>query len=69
MRYVSPTDRGSPGSGSRQINGDRILEGFSILITVVIIKRSKVDSIVEVRQKYRQKQKDRKLQELEKLKI
>ena len=41
---------------------------FPILITVVIIKRSEVDSIVEVRQKYRQEQKDRKLQELEKLK-
>ena len=41
---------------------------FPILITIVIIKRLKVDSIVEVRQKYRQEQKDRKLQELEKLK-
>ena len=41
---------------------------FPILITIVIIKRSKVDSIVEVRQKYRQEQIDRKLKELEKLK-
>ena len=41
---------------------------FPILITIVIIKRSKVDSIVEVRQKYRQEQKDRKLKELEMLK-
>ena len=41
---------------------------FPILITVVIIKRSKVDSIVEVRQKYRQEQKDHELKELEKLK-
>ena len=41
---------------------------FPILITIVIIKRTKVDSIVEVRQKYRQEQKDRELQELEKLK-
>ena len=41
---------------------------FPILITVVIIKRSKVDSIVEVRQKYRQEQKDCELKELEKLK-
>ena len=41
---------------------------FLILITIVIIKRSKVDSIVEVRQKYRQEQKDRELQKLEKLK-
>ena len=41
---------------------------FPILITIVIIKRSKVDSIVEVRQKYRQEQKDRELKELEKLK-
>ena len=41
---------------------------FPILITIVIIKRSKVDSIVEVRQKYRQEQKDHKSQELEKLK-
>ena len=31
---------------------------FPILITVVIIKRSKVDSIVEVRQKYRQERRD-----------
>ena len=41
---------------------------FPILITVVIIKRLKVDSIVEVRQKYRQEQKDHELKELEKLK-
>ena len=41
---------------------------FPILITVVIIRRSKVDSIVEVRQKYRQEQKDSELKELEKLK-
>ena len=41
---------------------------FPILITIVIIKRSKVDSIVEVRQKYRQEQKDSELKELEKLK-
>ena len=44
------------------------LRDFPILITVVIIKRSKVDSIVEVRQKYRQEQKDHELKELEKLK-
>ena len=31
---------------------------FPILITVVIIKRSKVDLIVEVRRKYRQERKD-----------
>ena len=41
---------------------------FPILITIVIINRSKVDSIVEVRKKYKQEQKDRELQELEKLK-
>ena len=41
---------------------------FPILITVVIIKRSKVDSIVEVRQKYRQERKDQELRDLEKLK-
>ena len=41
---------------------------FPILITVVIIKRSKVDSIVEVRQKYQQEQKDRELKEIKKLK-
>ena len=41
---------------------------FPILITIVIIKRLKVDSIVEVRQKYRQEQKDRELKGLEKLK-
>ena len=36
---------------------------FPILITIVIIKRLKVASIVEVRQKYRQEQKDHKLRE------
>ena len=41
---------------------------FPILITVVIIKRSKVDSIVEVRQKYRQERKDQELRDLEKFK-
>ena len=41
---------------------------FPILITVVIIKRSKVDSIGEVRQKYRQERKDQELRDLEKLK-
>ena len=41
---------------------------FPILITVVIIKRSKVDAIVEARQKCRKEQKDRKLKDLEKLK-
>ena len=39
-----------------------------ILVTVVIIKRSKVDAIVEARQKYRKEQRDRKLEDLEKLK-
>ena len=39
-----------------------------ILVTVVIIKRSKVDAIVEARQKYRKEQKDRELKDLEKLK-
>ena len=41
---------------------------FPILITVVVIKRSKVDSIVEVRQKYRQERKDQELRDLEKFK-
>ena len=41
---------------------------FPILITVVIIKRSKIDSIVEARQKYRQERKDQELRDLEKLK-
>ena len=36
--------------------------------SIKVIKRSKVDSIVEVRQTYRQEQKDRELKELEKLK-
>ena len=40
---------------------------FPILITVVIIKKSKVDSIVKTRQKYRQERKDQELRELEKL--
>ena len=44
------------------------LRDFPILITVVIIKRSKVDSIVEVRQKYRQERKDQELRGLEKFK-
>ena len=39
-----------------------------ILVTVVIIKRSKVDDIVEARQKYRKEQKDRELKDLEMLK-
>ena len=38
---------------------------FPILVTVVIIKRSKVDSIVEAMQKYRQEQKKRELEDLE----
>ena len=40
---------------------------FPILITVVIIKRSKNDSVVEARQKYRQERKDQELRNLEKL--
>ena len=40
---------------------------FPILVTVVIIKRSKVDAIVEARQKYRKEQKDEELKDLEKL--
>ena len=39
-----------------------------ILVTIVIIKRSKVDAIVEARQKYRKEQKDRELKDLEMLK-
>ena len=39
-----------------------------ILVTMVIIKRSKVDAIVEARQKYRKEQKDRELKDLGKLK-
>ena len=38
-----------------------------ILITVVIIKRSKVDAIVEARQKYRREQKDGESKDFEKL--
>ena len=41
---------------------------FPVLVTVVIIKRSKVDAIVEARQKYRKEQKDRDLKDLEMLK-
>ena len=40
---------------------------FPILVTVVIIKRSKVDAIVEARQEYRKEQKDEELKDLEKL--
>ena len=39
-----------------------------ILVTMVIIKRSKVDAIVEARQKYRKEQRDRELKDLEMLK-
>ena len=39
-----------------------------ILVTMVIIRRSKVDAIVEARQKYRKESKDRELKDLEKLK-
>ena len=39
-----------------------------ILVTVVIIKRSKVDAIVEARQKYRKGQRDKELEDLGKLK-
>ena len=41
---------------------------LSILVTVVIITRSKVDAIVEARWKSRKEQKDRELKDLEKLK-
>ena len=41
---------------------------FPILLTVLIIKRSKVDAIVSARQKHRQIQKEKELEELEKLK-
>ena len=39
-----------------------------ILVTMVIIKRSKVDAIFKARQKYRKEQKDRDLKDLEMLK-
>ena len=39
-----------------------------ILVTTVIIKRSKVDAIVEARQKYRKGQRDKELEDLGKLK-
>ena len=41
---------------------------FPILITVVIIKQSKVDEIIEARQKHRKLQKDRRQKEIDKLK-
>ena len=41
---------------------------FPILVTVVIIKRSKVDAIVEARQKHRQIQKEKEQIEMAKLK-
>ena len=41
---------------------------FLILVTVVIIKRSKVDAIVEARQKHWQIQKEKEQIELDKLK-
>ena len=55
----------------RQVAGELMAieswRDFPILVTVVIINRSKVDAIVEVRQKYRKEQKDRELKNLEKL--
>ena len=39
-----------------------------ILVTIVINKRSKVDALVETKQKYRKEQKDRELKDLEMLK-
>ena len=44
------------------------LMDFPILVTIVIIKRSKVDTIVEARQKHRQLQKEKEQMELDKLK-
>ena len=41
---------------------------FPILVTIVIIKRSKVDTIVEARQKHRQIQKEKEQIEMDKLK-
>ena len=41
---------------------------FPILVTVVIIKRSKVDEIVEARQKHRKLQKEREQKEIDQLK-
>ena len=40
---------------------------FPILVTVVIMKRSKVDEIVEARQKHRELQRERERQEIDKL--
>ena len=60
------------GASLGQVTGELMVieswRDFPILITVVIIKRSKVDSIVEVRQKYRQERKDQELRDLEKFK-
>ena len=42
--------------------------GFLILVTVVIIKQSEVDEIVEARQKHRKLQKEREQKEIDKLK-
>ena len=41
---------------------------FPILVTIVTIKRSKVDTIVEARQKHQQLQKEKEQMELDKLK-
>ena len=43
------------------------MDEFSILIMVVIITRSKVDDIVETRQKHRQIQREREQKEIDKL--
>ena len=44
------------------------MDGFGILIMVVIITRSKVDDIVKARQEHRQIQKEREQKEVDKLK-
>ena len=58
----------SLGQVSRELMVIESWGDLPILVTMVIIKRSKVDAIVKARQKYRKEQKDRKLRDLEMLK-
>ena len=58
----------SLGQVARELMAIESWGDLPILVTMVIIKRSKVDAIVKARQKYRKEQKDRELRDLEMLK-
>ena len=56
------------GQIARELMAIETWMDFPVLIMVVIITRSKVDDIVEARQKHRQIQKEREQKEIDKLK-